>query len=134
MLPPKKPKLLPKKPQPQKKQLGNAGEQLIKKRLLNKGWKFITQNYKIRTGEIDLIFQDKDCIVFIEVKARRNLDSGFPEEAITDKKKANIQNVAKMFLLENPQYLNLQPRIDAACIYRDNNKKFHYNYYTNITS
>jgi putative endonuclease len=110
------------------------GEQLVKKKLQNKGWTFLTQNYHTRYGEIDLIFQDKQNIVFVEVKARSNLDAGFPEEAIIPSKLSKLKKAAQFYLIENSQFENFQPRIDAACLYKDENQKLQYNYYENITT
>ncbi len=44
--------------------------------LKKQGLKFILNNYHCRLGEIDLVMSDKDCIVFIEVRYRKNTDFG----------------------------------------------------------
>lgn len=103
------------------------GEQIVKKKLINKGWQFITQNFHSRNGEIDLIFLDGVILCFIEVKTRTNQNSGHPEEAITAAKLANIRKTAQYFLLKNPQYQDHQLRIDVAAI---ENQSLHY--YKNV--
>ena len=51
-------------------QHGNLGESAAKKHLRKLGLKFLTANFKSERGEIDLVFRDKDCLVFVEVKTR----------------------------------------------------------------
>ena len=74
------PNLLPQKPlqKNQKLKLGNQGELLAKKHLQNKGYTFLEKNYRTKFGEIDLIFQSKNTVVFVEVKTRTKLDQGLP--------------------------------------------------------
>jgi putative endonuclease len=93
-----------------------VGELLAQKHLLNKGYKFLTQNFYTNFGEIDLIFLDDDILVFVEVKTRSNPDSGHPEEAITPRKLSNLQKAAQIYLLKNPQYQESEIRIDAVAI------------------
>lgn len=54
-----------------KKQFGNNGEQLVATHLEKKGYAIVARNYKKRFGEIDLIAQKDDTVLFIEVKTRR---------------------------------------------------------------
>jgi putative endonuclease len=49
---------------------GRAGERAAKKRLQQSGLKFLTANFRSDRGEIDLVFRDGDCLVFVEVKTR----------------------------------------------------------------
>lgn len=77
---------------------GKQGEQLAKKLLQNKGLTFLTANFRSRYGEIDLVFQDNQEIVFVEVKSRFNFDKGLPEEAVTPSKIRKIRTTAQFFL------------------------------------
>ncbi len=54
------------------KELGDIGENIAKKFLIDKGFEFITENYFTRNGEIDLFFKDQNILLFIEVKTRKN--------------------------------------------------------------
>src|SRR5664279_234230 len=49
---------------------GELGERAAKKHLKRLGLKFLTANFRTPRGEIDLIFRDADCLVFVEVKTR----------------------------------------------------------------
>ncbi len=79
-----------------------------------KGYKIISQNWRTRFGEIDLIAKDGDTLVFIEVKARTNLAYGQPEEAITFKKRQKLLTLARLYLANYPQ--NSKVRFDIIAI------------------
>lgn len=49
-------------------QRGEVGERAAKKHLQKLGLKFLTANFRSPRGEIDLIFRDRDCLVFVELK------------------------------------------------------------------
>src|ERR1051325_2360109 len=49
---------------------GQLGESAAKKHLKRNGLKFLTKNFRSDRGEVDLVFRDEDCLVFIEVKTR----------------------------------------------------------------
>jgi putative endonuclease len=49
---------------------GRLGETAARKYLRKQGLKFLTANFKTERGEIDLVFRDNDCLVFVEVKTR----------------------------------------------------------------
>ena len=98
------------------------GEQETKKLLLNKGWKFVTQNYRTRFGEIDLIFIDNKTLVFVEAKTRSNLEWGTPEESISRSKLAKLRKAAEIFLCEHPVYSDWLYRIDVAAVEKKDDK------------
>ena len=82
-----------------KKQLGNRGEEEAVKYLQKNGYKIIQQNYRCRTGEIDIIANDGNYLVFIEVKSRKNTDYGAPGEAVNYFKQQKIIKVAQFYLM-----------------------------------
>lgn len=106
----------------QKKSLGNLGENLALKYLQSKGYKFIERNFRSRFGEIDLIFQDKKTLVFVEVKTRFSKTYGEPEEAITPFKLKSFVKTAYYFKLVHPN-LTESLRIDVVAITLDLNRK-----------
>ena len=61
----------------------------------------LENNYKIKTGEIDIIAKLDDEIVFVEVKSRSNTNYGYPSEAVNYRKIKKITNVAKYYILKN---------------------------------
>jgi len=78
--------------------LGEKGEGVAVQFLKTQGYKIITQNYKTRIGEIDIIAREGDTLVFVEVKTRESIAYGKPFEAVDYFKKRKIVNVAMLYL------------------------------------
>ncbi len=78
--------------------LGQKGEELACRFLVNRGYKIISRNFKTSHGEIDVIAKDNDTLVFIEVKTRESLEYGLPFESVNRMKRRKIANVAMMYL------------------------------------
>jgi putative endonuclease len=95
-------------------EVGKIGENLAKKFLEDKGYKIIEQNYKTKYAEIDLVAQDKKCLVFVEVRTKIGENFGSPEETINKKKMRKIQGNAIAYSAfkkwDGPF------RLDAICI------------------
>ena len=85
-------------------QRGNMGEHAAKKHLERLGLKFLTANFHSRRGEMDLIFRDEDCLVFIEVKTRSSEDWTRPAAAVNARKRRLLSLTALDYLrlLRNP--------------------------------
>jgi len=117
-----------------RKRLGNLGENLALKYLKNKGYKFIERNFRSKFGEIDLIFQDKETLVFVEVKTRFSQSYGDPEEAVTPAKIRFLIKTVQYFKLKNPK-LPDSLRIDVIAIDLDRKKEklLHLRHIKNIT-
>lgn len=79
-------------------QLGKKGEAMAAEYLRRKGYQIIKQNFYTRYGEVDIICTQGRDIIFVEVKTRSNTKFGFPEEAITYKKKQHIRKAALIYL------------------------------------
>ena len=62
--------VLTRKEQPEAHRRGELGEQAARRHLQKRGLKFLAANFRSDRGEIDLVFRDDDCLVFVEVKAR----------------------------------------------------------------
>ena len=65
---------------------GELGEALAAQYLEAQGWRMIARNYRCPWGEIDLICEKEQLLVFAEVKARTGVRYGLPREAVTLKK------------------------------------------------
>ena len=63
------------------------GERAARTHLRKLGLKFLTANFKSRRGEVDLIFRDQDCLVFVEVKTRSSEDWVRPAAAVNARKR-----------------------------------------------
>jgi len=101
-----------------RKQIGDLGEKLALKHLRKRGYRIRETNFRCREGEIDIIAQDKDYLVFVEVRTRRGSDFGTPEESLTVAKKERLISLALAYL---QTHRNLPPlwRLDVAAIELD---------------
>ena len=72
------------------KKTGTAYEEIAANYLRKQGIHIITMNYRITQGEVDLIGEDKENIIFIEVKYRKTASYGEPWEAVSIHKQKQI--------------------------------------------
>lgn len=77
--------------------LGKQGELLAEQYLAQKGFTLIERNFNSRFGEIDLIMLDKDCLVFVEVRQRKNTLYGSPLETISAAKQKKLRRTAQCY-------------------------------------
>ena len=99
--------------------VGDFGEGIASKFVENKGYVIIARNYRVKSGEIDIIAMDSNVLVFIEVKTRKNSDFAFAREAVNHKKQSRIKNVARSYIAENFLIYD-HIRFDVIEIYTDN--------------
>jgi putative endonuclease len=78
--------------------LGEEGERAAKAFLLACGYRILHENYSTPLGEIDLIAQEGDVVVFVEVKARASREFGPPQSSVTLAKQRQIVKAAGLFL------------------------------------
>lgn len=78
--------------------VGKLGEETAARFLIGKGYKILTQNFRNRFGEIDIIAEEAEDIVFIEVKARTSNNFGTAIEAVNSRKQAKIRQVALYYI------------------------------------
>lgn len=83
------------------RQQGNKGEDLAAGFLEHQGVTILERNYYIRGGEIDIIFQQNDVIVFCEVKMRSTNRYGMPCEFVNYKKQQRICKAALDYSYKN---------------------------------
>lgn len=105
----------------EKQILGRQGENIACEFLQKIGYQIIFRNFSCRQGEIDIIAKDKETIVFVEVKTRKNLYFGSPAEAIDKRKSLHIIRTAKYFLHLN-RLVDKSTRFDAIEILIKNGK------------
>jgi putative endonuclease len=91
--------------QPEHLARGERGELAARRHLERLGLKFLTANFRSKRGEIDLIFREADCLVFVEVKTR-SADSWTRPAAAVNKRKRRLLSQASLdylTLLRRPQ-------------------------------
>jgi putative endonuclease len=99
-----------------KQHKGNQAETLAQRHLERQGFSLVTRNFSCKTGEIDLIMQDREMLVFVEVRYRKETGLGSPLETITSAKQRKLNRAAQFFLQQH--YGNRWPpcRFDAVGI------------------
>jgi putative endonuclease len=98
-----------------RRRLGAFGERLATAHLEAKGYRIRARNYRCREGEIDIVAQDGETLVFVEVRTRRGDALGGPAESITATKEARLVTAATAYVqaLEEPP---ADQRIDVIAI------------------
>lgn len=81
-----------------RRNLGTSGEELATTFLRRKGYDILAQNFRTRSGEIDIIAFTQNTIVFIEVKTTKSGFLNSPLDAITHRKQRQISKVALEYL------------------------------------
>jgi putative endonuclease len=93
--------------------LGRRGENIAKRYLISKGYKFITSNWRFGHKEIDIIFEVSNCIVFVEVKTRSDLNI-IPDLCISQKKQDTLINAANSYI--NVHDVDKEVRFDVVLV------------------
>ncbi len=102
---------------------GMLAEQLALKHLQKQGLSLVTKNYHCRGGEIDLIMEDNNELVFVEVRYRKSIAYGSPIESVTSQKQQRIIHTAQHYL-QNNQSLAFSYRFDVVGISFDQDVKW----------
>jgi putative endonuclease len=105
-----------------RQEVGKLGEKEARKFLKKRGYHIRETGFRCRHGEIDIIAQKKDWLVFVEVRTKSNLEFGTPEESITQAKKERLIASA---LTYTTTHQDLPPlwRIDVVAIELDDKGK-----------
>jgi len=77
---------------------GSIGENLAAKFLVEKGFKVVARNFRWKRGEIDLIVQREDWLIFVEVKTRNSNAYGEPESFVSDFQRRLIYDTAEEYI------------------------------------
>ena len=99
---------------------GQQGEQAAADYLLRSGYKILERNFRSRGGEVDIVARDRQgCIAFVEVKTRRSLAYGLPQQAVTTRKQRQISKGALSWLSRNRLH-NSSARFDVIAVLLQN--------------
>ncbi len=94
------------------KDTGNAGEKLVADFLRKKGYIISKTNFHSRFGEIDIIAENNEYLLFVEVKTRAETAIAEPKEFVDTLKQSKIISTANYYLMYNPTTLKI--RFDVA--------------------
>lgn len=97
--------------------IGSEAERFARTFLEQQGLTFVMQNYRCRTGEIDLVMQDGDELVFVEVKYRRHSQHGSAIEFFHPSKKRKFESAVMHYMQQKGFNPSIVPhRIDLVGI------------------
>ncbi|MBE9482647.1 MAG: YraN family protein [Chloroflexi bacterium] len=105
-----------------RQEVGKLGEKEARKFLKKRGYRIRETGFRCRHGEIDIVAQQKDYLVFVEVRTRSSLDFGTPEESITQAKKKKLVTLALTYTNTHQNLPSLW-RIDVVAIELDDKGK-----------
>lgn len=103
----------------EKQNIGKLGEDVAAKYLENKGYKVLERNFRKPWGEIDIVAQKGDELVFVEVKAQKMGFPWRPEENITQHKKRQLSRIINTYLKRSQVCGVINSRIDVIAIELD---------------
>ncbi|NNJ09678.1 YraN family protein [Chloroflexales bacterium ZM16-3] len=102
-----------------RRDLGDFGESAARSHLLRAGYVILTSNWRCRIGEIDLVAQQGDQLVFVEVRTRRAAGPVAPEESLSPAKSRRLLALADTYMAEADLPSNTPCRIDLIAIVID---------------
>ncbi len=95
--------------------IGNRAESLACRFLEQRGMRLLARNFHCRRGEIDLVMQDGDSLVFVEVRYRKNVRFGRAAETVSRLKRSRIIHCAQYYLMTHKNW-NKPARFDVVSI------------------
>jgi putative endonuclease len=104
--------------------LGEKGEELAAKWLLEKGFEVLHRNWRYSHYEIDIVARKGKLLHFIEVKTRNHSRVGFPEDGVRKKKFRNLKRAADQYLHLNPGNKWIEFNILAITFFKDREAEY----------
>lgn len=102
--------------------VGSLGESIAAERLKAMGYRVLERNVRLTQGEIDIVARDGDVLVFVEVRTRRSMEMGLPEESITERKKQKLRQLVDSYYQARSAG-ETQSRIDVVVVDLDSSGK-----------
>ncbi len=105
-----------------RKRIGDQGEEIAANFLIARGYRIVERNFRCKGGEVDIVAREagSGCLVFVEVKTRRDLSYGVPQLAVNSFKQRQISKAALTWLSKNRLHDQLA-RFDVIAILLDGN-------------
>lgn len=95
--------------------LGAWGEEKAARFLTQQGFRILERNFHSRFGEIDLVAEQGEYLVFVEVRLRKATEHGRPEETVDHRKQEKLRLTAEYYL--QTHFTKKQPRFDVVALY-----------------
>ncbi len=102
-----------------KQDLARLGENLAANYLVTDGYRVLCKNFRVQQGEIDLVVEKDQQLIFVEVKTRsyHSIDSAVAN--VNHKKQIHISRVAQEYCKQNPHFDNHNTRFDVIIVFHD---------------
>lgn len=98
------------------RQRGMDAEERAWQYLKAKGVRLLHRNFRSRRGEIDLVVQDRDSVVFVEVRYRESSRLGSGAESVDLRKQHRLIACAEYYLQVHPHLSEMACRFDVIAI------------------
>jgi putative endonuclease len=95
-----------------------VGELAAEEYLVAQGMRLVERDARLPEGQVDLVMLDGDCLVLVEVKARRGVEFGAPQEAVGWRKLRKLRELALRYRELHPG-LGRRLRVDVAAVLLD---------------
>ncbi len=97
------------------KNLGKYGEEVAVNYLKRRGYQIIKRNFRCSLGEIDIIAKKDGCLIFVEVKTRKEKEEMMPEDSINYGKEMRLKKIAELYI-NNYCQEDIECRFDVISI------------------
>jgi putative endonuclease len=94
---------------------GKEGEKIAAAYLKKNGYRIIEINFRCPIGEIDIVAKEKDDLVFVEVKTRKSMELGYPEQAVGIRKQKKMSQLA-LWYLQKRKIADTNARFDVVAV------------------
>jgi len=94
---------------------GKEGEKIAAAYLKKNGYRIIEINFRCPIGEIDIVAKEKNDLVFVEVKTRKSIDLGYPEQAVGIRKQKKMSQLA-LWYLQKRKIADTNARFDVVAV------------------
>jgi putative endonuclease len=94
---------------------GKEGEKIAAAYLKKNGYRIIEINFRCPIGEIDIVAKEKNDLVFVEVKTRKSINLGYPEQAVGIRKQKKMSQLA-LWYLQKRKIAEINARFDVVAI------------------
>ncbi|MCG7376951.1 YraN family protein [Paenibacillus sp. ACRSA] len=102
-----------------RQQKGKLGEQAACRWLQEHDYEIVAQNWRCRSGEIDIVATFEELVIFVEVRSRSGVGRyGTPQESVDFRKVQQVRSTAAVYMQRTGE-LNRQIRFDVIAVMQD---------------
>jgi TIGR00252 family protein len=94
---------------------GKEGEKIAAAFLKKNGYRIMEINFRCPIGEIDIVAKEKDYLVFVEVKTRKSMELGYPEQAVGIRKQKKMSQLA-LWYMQKRKIDDTNARFDVVAV------------------